>query len=489
MRTLLKTLILAIAVLNLFTCRSIEDVNGSGDFTYVDYEPSLYFNKQSASSLRAAVLTFTSMSGGIAFFDAFVTDEVIRRLSTVKNLILVERSRIDLVMQEHSLAQSGIISSEDAAQLGKLLSVDHLVIGTYNYKDKIIWVRGRILDANSGKIQKAFGFRIPYTSSKRNIPVDDTIKPEKGCEKIQQPVLLALRDLSTPHAVKLAVDRAIEVPWEKPCGRIHRRVTSDFSYANLYPHRYHIFLAKTLESMERPKDKYYTIREIFSYFAQDGKITEFEWTAAREIMKRGWHQFHLKYFFKPERYNEVVIRRRASELLSLARKKEIGRPFAFSEYKIGRDLLIRPFFRTTEKGIAFSLFIIRSLHNPANAPSKEAKFFFGIITSCYKDTLIPEHRKKSLDLLIGFLKSRPPDRQYADSLWLFLHKIDEEIRDKRKRNPYIPYLPYSFADLKRINAELREYLCLRYKTGRGSYSEEELRDYLKRYKVRCSSKR
>ena len=488
MRILFKTLILIIAVLNLFTCRSIEDADESGEFAYVDYDPSLYFDKQSSSS-RAAVLTFTSMSGGIAFFDAFVTDEVIRRLSAVKNLKLIERSRIDLVMQEHSLAQSGIISGKDAAQLGKLLSVDHLVTGTYNYKEKTIFVRGRIMNANSGKIQKAFGFRIPYTGARRSIPADDTIEPEKGCEGIQRPVLLALRDLSTPHAVKLAVDRAIEVPWKKPCGRIHRKVTSDFSYANLYPERYHMFLAKTLESMERPKEEYYTIREIFSYFAQDGRITEFEWTAAREVMKRGWHQFHLKYFFKPNKYNEVVMRRRVLELLSLARKKEIGRPFAFSEYKIGRDLLTRPFLRNTEKGIAFSLFIIRSLNNPASAPAKEAKLFFRIITSCYKETRMPEYRRKSLDLLIGFLKSRPPDSQYADSLWSFLHKIDEEIREKKKRNPYIPYLPYSTADLQRINAKLREYLCLRYTTGRGSYSEKELRDYLRRYRVRCSSER
>lgn len=488
MRILFKTLILIIAALNLFTCRSIEDAKENGEFAYIDYEPSLFFNKQS-SPVRAAILTFTSMSGGIAFFDAFVTDEVIRRLSTVKNLTLIERSRIDLVMQEHSLAQSGIISSKDAAHLGKLLSVEHLVTGTYNYKDKTIFVRGRILDANSGEIQKAFGFRIPYTGSKRSIPADDAIEPEKGCERIQRPVLLALRDLSTPHAVELAVDSAIEVPWKKPCGRIHRKVTSLFSYANLYPERYHKFLAKTLESMERPKDEYYTIREIFSYFAQDGKITEFEWTAAREIMKRGWHQFHLKYFFKPDRYNEVVIRRRVLELLSLARKKEIGRPFAFSEYKIGRDLLTRPFLRTTEKGIAYSLFVIRSLNNPANAPSKEAKLFFRVITGCYKETRIPEYRNESLDLLIGFLKSRSPDPQYADSLWSFLHKIDEEIREKRKRNPYIPYLPYSSADVKRINEELREYLCLRYNTAIGSYSEEELRDYLRRYRVRCPSKR
>jgi TolB-like protein len=486
MKIIIYSLLLTISILNLLTCSSTEELSGSAGFTYVDYEPSLYF-KQLASSKRAGVVTFTSMTGSIAFYDAFVTDEVIRRLSGVKNLKLIERSRIDLVMREHSLAQTGIISGEDAAQLGKLLSLDYLIIGTYNYKDKTIFVRGRILEATTGEIKKAFGFKIPYAGSRRKIPKESTIEPDKGCESVQRPVLLALRDLSTPHAVELAVDRAIEVPWKKPCGRIHRRVTSEFSYSNLYPQRYHIFLAKTLEDMESPKDEYYTISEIFSYFARDKKITEFEWSAARETLKVAWHSFHLKYFFNPNKYNMTIMNRRVLELLALARKKEIGRPYALSEYKIGYDLLTRPFLRSTEKGITFSLFIIRSMKNPAGAPSKLAKTFFGIITICYKDTLKPEHREESLNLLIKFLKSRTPDREYADSLWSFLYKIDEEMRDKKKRNPYIPYLQYKTSDLKRLNSELNEYLCLRLKEGRGSYSEEELRDYLRRYRVRCTS--
>lgn len=486
MKIPVQSFLCALFILTLYACRSADDFQ-SGESASMDPDPSLYFSRQTGPSRRAAVLNFTSGDGGSAFFDAFVTDEVIRRLSAAKNLVLVERSRIDLVIQEHELAQSGLVSRDDALRLGALLTVDYLVTGTYIYKDETIFVRGRVLEGKTGKMESAFAFKIPYKGRKTKSPAGDDIKTDQGCEKVQRPVLLALRDLSTPPAVERAADRAIAVPWKKPCGRIHMKVTADFAHAGLYPNRYHEFLAKTLEKMEVPRDEYYTVKEIFYYFSRDGVISEFEWSAAREILKRGWHPFYLKYLFSPDRYNDVVMRRRAAELLALAREGEIGRPFALSEYRIGDDLLTTPFVRNSEKGIAFSLFILRSLRNPAGAPSKNAQLFFRIITDCYEETLTPEYRKESLEMLIGFLKARPPDEEFAYMLWLFLRTVDEKIREKRR--PYIPHLPYDPTDLRKINTELHEYLCLQQGTVAGSYSEKEFGDYMRRYGVSCAAER
>ena len=487
MRKILISTVIAIGVLNLFTCSSTKDISGDGGNIYIDYDPVIYFRENSFPSRRAAVITFKSMDGAITFFDAFVTDEVIRKLSNVRNLKLVDRNSIDLIMHEHALAQSGIVSSVDAVELGKLLTVDHIITGTYSYKENTIFVRGRILDAVTGKIQKPFGFRIPYSGVKKTTPTDDNIDADRGCEDIQKPVIIALRDLTNPAAVSNAVERAVEVPWKKPCGNIHRRVISEFAYSKLYPQKYHEFLAATLEAMENPGQDYYTVREIFSYFARDGRITEFEWSAGREIMKRGWHPFYLKYFFKTDKYNMTVMRRRALELLGLARENKIGRPYALPEHKVGRDILTHALSRNTEKGIDLSLFIVRSMNNPAGAEPKIAGEFFNIITACYKDTLVPESRRESVDILVSFLKSRKADDKYADKLWSFLYNIDKSIHSKKKRDKYIPFLEYDPEDLKKINSELVEYLCLRKKTAAGSYSEKEIQDYFRRYGVKCSS--
>lgn len=481
MRIPVKSLLCLLAPIILFTCRSADDFQG-GVTDAGDSDPSIYFSLKKDAAPRAAVLTFTSAEG-IAFFDAFVTDEVIRRLSSAKNLKLVERSRMDLILQEHELAQSGLVSGREALRLGTLLTVDYLVTGSYAYRGEAILVRGRTMDARTAKIESTFAFSIPYRGKKAEIPVESEIKGDKGCESVQRPVLLALRDLSTPAAVERAVDRAIRVPWNKPCGRVHMKVTSEFSAGNLYPRRYHEFLVKTLEAMESPRDEYYTIQEIFSYFARDGNISEFEWAAAREILKKAWHSFHQKYFFKPDRYSGAVIRRRATELLELARKGEIGRPYAYTEYKVASDLLAAPSVRGSEKGIAFSLFLIRSIRNPAGAPYKEREHFFREITDCYEDTLSPEHRRESLDLLIAFMKPLSGDKEYNDKLWHFLYSLEKKMREKP--SAYIPHLPYAPADLARINSELRENLCRRREAGEGSYDENDLADYMRRHGVRC----
>ncbi len=478
-----KPFLIAFALVLSLTCRSADDFQ-AGDAAGGDSDPSLYFSRLAGPS-RAAVLTFSPADGGIEFFDAFVTDEVIRRLSAAKNLTLVERSRIDLVIQEHELAQTGVVTLKDATRLGTLLAADRLVMGSYAYKKETIFVRGRVLDAASGRVENTFAFPIPYRGTAAKAPPADSITTDKGCEAVQRPVLLALRDLSTPSAVENAVDRAIAVPWKKPCGRIHQKVASDFSYTKLYPRRYHVFLVKTLEAMESPQDEYYTVQDIFSYFARDGVITEFEWAAAREVLKKAWHPFHLKYFFNPDRYSEVVIKRRITELLDLARKNEIGRPYALSEYRIADNLITAPFTRSTDKGIAISLFILSSLRDPAAAPAKHAKTFFNVMTGCYKETFSPELRKESMDLLIAFLKKRTPDDDYAEELYWFLRTVDEKSREKRK--PYMPGLPYDPADLRKINDELRPYLCLRQKISIGTYHEKEVGDYLRRYGVRCTA--
>ena len=63
-----------------------------------------------------------------------------------------------------------------------------------------------LLDAASGSIESTFAFPIPYRGTTVKAPPADTITTDKGCEAVQRPVLLALRDLSTPPAVENAVD-------------------------------------------------------------------------------------------------------------------------------------------------------------------------------------------------------------------------------------------------------------------------------------------
>src|SRR5437763_1348740 len=49
---------------------------------------------------------------------------------------LIERSRLAQVLQEQRLAQSGLLDEAQAAQVGKILGVDAIVVGTVSFGDR-----------------------------------------------------------------------------------------------------------------------------------------------------------------------------------------------------------------------------------------------------------------------------------------------------------------------------------------------------------------
>jgi len=79
---------------------------------------------------RIAVLDFENHSefGGEKLGSA-VADQLISLLGRSDRYILVERSRIEKILQEQALGQTGTISEGTAPQVGKLLGVESLVLG------------------------------------------------------------------------------------------------------------------------------------------------------------------------------------------------------------------------------------------------------------------------------------------------------------------------------------------------------------------------
>jgi len=490
MGRIIKILALSLAAMMAGQCKSSGGHSSSGGaFPDIEVDPASSFLSSPEKSHAAAVLLFQSDGGSIARFDAFVTDDVIRRLSRAKNLKLIERTRLDLVLAEQKLGESGLISKNDAIKIGSILPVDSVVAGTYRYRDEKIRVNGRIVDVTTGKVRDTFSFTIPYPARKP-AAVDAPVKTDTGCERVQKPVILALRDLTTPPAVNRAVEEAIRIPfYKKPCGMVHRKVMWEFERGNLYPAQYHEFLYRTLENMEDPREDYYAVQDIFSYFASDKKITETEWAAARETLKRGWHRFHLKYLFNVQRYPAAVVNRRAEELLQLARKREIGRPYALSEYRIAADILSRGFMRNTEEGIDFSLFLIDQVRNLHEAPDKEMKSFFGMLESCYKGSLSRESQNRALDLMIRLVKPREPEKNLAHDLWNFASQTDEKIREKKKKSRYLKEPVYEPVDVNRLNREFAPWLCLNQAEWKGTYSGKDVDAYMKRHRIACPATR
>ncbi|MFZ5518392.1 MAG: CsgG/HfaB family protein [Candidatus Zhuqueibacterota bacterium] len=92
---------------------------------------------------------YSSLSPGLA-------EIMITELSKIKAFKLVERKKINALIEEMQLSQSGLISEESNIQVGKLLGAQYLVFGSYmvNSKDKVR-IDVRIVEVETGLTIKA----------------------------------------------------------------------------------------------------------------------------------------------------------------------------------------------------------------------------------------------------------------------------------------------------------------------------------------------
>jgi TolB-like protein len=82
---------------------------------------------------------------------------LITDLAAVETLRVVERERLQAILDEHKLATSGKIDSKTAARIGKLLGARHLVLGSYFDVAGSLRVDARLVDVETGAIVKSIG--------------------------------------------------------------------------------------------------------------------------------------------------------------------------------------------------------------------------------------------------------------------------------------------------------------------------------------------
>ncbi len=91
---------------------------------------------------------YASLSPGLA-------EIMITELSTVKSLKFVERQKINALIQEMQMAQSGLVSEETGVQIGRLVGAKYLIFGSYMVFNNKVRVDARIVEVETGLTIKA----------------------------------------------------------------------------------------------------------------------------------------------------------------------------------------------------------------------------------------------------------------------------------------------------------------------------------------------
>jgi len=118
-------------------------------------------NEKTDERIRLAVLYFENNSTGskeeLAPLAKGLCDMMIAEMSGNKDLNVVERTRIEEVLKELKLTQSGYFDKETTQQLGKLLGVQYLIFGSYFDLFSRFRIDARIVKVETGEIIVAAG--------------------------------------------------------------------------------------------------------------------------------------------------------------------------------------------------------------------------------------------------------------------------------------------------------------------------------------------
>jgi TolB-like protein len=72
-----------------------------------------------------------------------------------RRFALIEREQIEKIFKEKKFTQTGEVDAETARELGKILGVDYLLIGSVSKLDQTFEIDARIVDVQTGKIEVA----------------------------------------------------------------------------------------------------------------------------------------------------------------------------------------------------------------------------------------------------------------------------------------------------------------------------------------------
>jgi TolB-like protein len=401
---------------------------------------------QDKKRMRIAVLDFINTDEKKSRFDVFIADTIVSELSKYP-VTLLERKRLEALLKEHELSQSGVVDSEKAVKLGMLLPVDVIVSGSYtSMQDKII-INGRFIHVGTGEILYAFTSSMNVAASTA-IDQPDTQAQQNAekakCEKIQNDIRAKFEDLRSESLINNAVSSALKIPFNGECGNIHFFVISTLYRYKIYPPEYKSFLIATLDTIDNPTDDE-RAREIIRYFAYDGNIDSDEWKSGIEVIKKTRnYMLHIPigYLLKSDSADRAIVKKRADEIMLLGIDKKIGRPVP----SLPEDVLYTVISALKKEDKEAAVYIYKKYSNLMPDEDKYNKKISGLLESMYFDSYDSKtpYEKKSqkeiLSILINFYKNKQSEVM-AEECAGFLKTLESKTEsayehDKEKINAY-----------------------------------------------------
>ncbi|MFH1367704.1 MAG: FlgO family outer membrane protein [Elusimicrobiota bacterium] len=102
---------------------------------------------------KVAVIPFKNIDDQNQSKGIIISENLLTRIVKIRKLQVVERENLEAVLRELKIESSGIIDPETTKQIGKILGVDALIIGTIHRKDEnTLTINARVVRTETGEV-------------------------------------------------------------------------------------------------------------------------------------------------------------------------------------------------------------------------------------------------------------------------------------------------------------------------------------------------
>lgn len=154
-----KLLTLFCAFLLIWSCSSSPQ-SATEEIAWLaeDFAEDLIYSVDPDDIGKMAVIPFVeSISNENDAFSNYFADELITAFiqESWGSLDIYERTQVNQLMEEAQFAATGMISEDTAVELGKMIGVDALVIGTFTKVGDRVRINSRLVVIETGQISAA----------------------------------------------------------------------------------------------------------------------------------------------------------------------------------------------------------------------------------------------------------------------------------------------------------------------------------------------
>ena len=121
---------------------------------------------ESEQKKRVAIMDFRNIDHSVSELGMYLSETLITKLFQTNKFKVIERSQLDQALQEIGLGQTGVVDQKTAQEVGQVLGVDSLVIGTITDLVDSIDVNARLISTGTGEV-----FAVAASEIQKNVVV------------------------------------------------------------------------------------------------------------------------------------------------------------------------------------------------------------------------------------------------------------------------------------------------------------------------------